>query len=123
VRFPKKGRLSLAFIKEYTTKRRLWRNIFYRQPGTCAEMTIFASSKTEPHPTQQKSYRSGAKNLPEFIPKDEWPPTSLNLNPVDFPIWGYMLTQLKNYEYRTFDEFKHVILKKRLRSAFDWLLS
>lgn len=51
------------------------------------------------------------ENLTDFIPKDEWPPSSPDLNPLDFCIWGYMLQQLKNYKYKCLDEFKLVILK------------
>jgi hypothetical protein len=40
------------------------------------ETTIFASSNTE------------------FIPKDAWPPSTPDLNPLDFFIWSYMLAQL-----------------------------
>jgi hypothetical protein len=36
-------------------------------------------------------------NLTDFIPKDEWPSSSPDLNPLDFSIWGYMLGQLRNY--------------------------
>jgi hypothetical protein len=38
-------------------------------------------------------------NLTDFIPKNEWPHSSPDLNPLDFSIWGYMLRQLGNYEY------------------------
>jgi len=30
-------------------------------------------------------------NCPEFVKKDEWPPNSPDLNPMDFSIWGVML--------------------------------
>jgi hypothetical protein len=40
-------------------------------------------------------------NLTDFIPKDEWPPSSPDLNPLYFSIWGYMLGQLRNYKYDT----------------------
>jgi hypothetical protein len=47
--------------------------------------------------------------LTDFIPKDEWPPSSPDLNPLDLSIWGYMLEQLRNYTYATLPEFKKVI--------------
>jgi hypothetical protein len=49
--------------------------------------------------------------LPDVISKDEWPPSSPDLNPLDFSIWGYMLAQLKKYKYRILDEVMDVILK------------
>jgi transposase InsO family protein len=45
----------------------------------------------------------------DFIPKDEWPPSSPDLNLLNFYIWGYMLGQLRNYKYATLPEFKKVI--------------
>lgn len=47
----------------------------------------------------------------DFIPKEEWPPSSPDLNPLDFSIWGYMLQKLKNYRYGNLDEFKTIITK------------
>jgi hypothetical protein len=35
-------------------------------------------------------------NLTDFIPKGEWPPSSSDLNTLDFSIWGNMLGQLRN---------------------------
>jgi hypothetical protein len=71
------------------------------------ETGIIASSKTGRHHTQQTSIRGG--NLIDFIPKDEWPPSSPGLNPLDFSIWGYMLNQLRNNKYATLPEFKKVV--------------
>ena len=33
-------------------------------------------------------------NLLDFISKDEWPPSSPDLNPLDFCIWSYMQARL-----------------------------
>jgi len=30
-------------------------------------------------------------NCPDFIDKDQWPPNSPNLNPLDYHVWGAML--------------------------------
>jgi hypothetical protein len=49
--------------------------------------------------------------LTDFIPKDEWPPSSPDLNPLDFSISGYMLGQLRIYKYAILPEFKQVILR------------
>ncbi len=38
-----------------------------------------------------------ALHCPEFIKKDEWPPNSPDLNPLDFHVWGAMLQ--KNQEF------------------------
>jgi len=30
-------------------------------------------------------------SCPDIITKDQWPPNSLNINPMDYRIWGAML--------------------------------
>jgi hypothetical protein len=47
--------------------------------------------------------------LTNFIPKDEWPFSSPDLNPLDFSNWGCMLGLLMNYKNPTLPEFKKVI--------------
>lgn len=37
------------------------------------------------------------QNTPDFIKKDEWPPNSPDLNPLDFHIWGAMLEKYQSY--------------------------
>ena len=32
-------------------------------------------------------------NCPDFIDKDEWPPNSPDLNPLDYHVWGEMMTR------------------------------
>lgn len=46
------------------------------------------------------------ENLTDFITKDEWPPSSPDLNPLDFSTWGYMLTQLDLTKIHTIDSFE-----------------
>jgi hypothetical protein len=58
--------------------------------------------------TQQTSFSGDAKII-WIISKDEWPPSSPDLNLLDFSIWGYMLWQLRNYKYATLPEFKKII--------------
>ena len=38
-----------------------------------------------------------ALNCPEFIQKDEWPPNSPDLNPLDFHVWGAMLQKYQEF--------------------------
>ena len=35
------------------------------------------------------------ENSPYFITKDEWPPNSPDLNPLDFHVWGAMMRNIK----------------------------
>lgn len=36
-------------------------------------------------------------NTPDFIRKDEWPPNSPDLNPLDFHVWGAMLHRYQQH--------------------------
>ena len=36
---------------------------------------------------------SGGTICPGFVKKDEWPPNSPDLNPLDYHVWGAMLEQ------------------------------
>lgn len=48
-------------------------------------------------------------NVPDFIEKDAWPASSPDLNPLDYFVWGYMLSQLKTLEITNkpdLEEFK-----------------
>jgi len=37
------------------------------------------------------------KNCPAFIVKEEWPPNSPDLNPLDYHVWGTMLERFQRY--------------------------
>jgi len=40
-----------------------------------------------------------AANCSEFIGKDEWPPNSPDLNPLDYHVWGAMLECYKSFQF------------------------
>lgn len=48
-------------------------------------------------------------NLTDFLPKHEWPPSSPDLNVLDYFVWSYMLSKLNNYKIINLDHFKKVI--------------
>ena len=52
-----------------------------------------------------------ATNCSEFIGKDEWPPNSPDLNPLDYHVWGAMLERYKSFQPKpeTIDELKKVL--------------
>jgi len=53
-------------------------------------------------------------NLPDFIDRDSWPPSSPDLNPLDYFAWGYMeskLNDLKIKQITTITTFKKKIEK------------
>ena len=49
-----------------------------------------------------------ATNCSEFITKDEWPPNSPDLNPLDYHVWGAMLECYKSFQPKpeNIDELK-----------------
>ena len=58
------------------------------------------------------------QNCPDFIRKDEWPPNSPDLNPLDFCVWGIMLNQ---YEKRIPKPATLLELKAVMQSIWDEL--
>ena len=40
------------------------------------------------------------KHCPDFIAKDEWPPNSPDINPLDFCVWGIVLQKYERYSPR-----------------------
>jgi transposase len=52
-----------------------------------------------------------ATNCTEFIGKDEWPPNSPDLNPLDYHVWGAMLEGYKTFhpKPKNIDELKKVL--------------
>jgi len=47
----------------------------------------------------------------DFIGKDEWPPNSADLNPLDYHVWGATLERYKIFQSKpnTIDELKEVL--------------
>ena len=58
------------------------------------------------------------QNCPDFIKKDEWPPNSPDLNPLDFCVWGIML---EKYERCTPRPTMVCELKAVLQAIWDEL--
>ena len=51
---------------------------------------VFQQDGTPAH-TARQTQEWLASNTPDFISKDEWPPSSPDLNPLDYCVWGLML--------------------------------
>ena len=65
-------------------------------------------------------------NLTDFITKDEWPPSSPDLNPLDFSSWGYLMQHMDVSKAHDVASFKALICKawdempmKVVRAACD----
>jgi hypothetical protein len=69
-----------------------------------------------PAHTARQAQQWLAENCPEFIGKDEWPPNSPDLNPLDFCVWGIMLQM---YEKRSPKPTNIAELKAVLQSIWD----
>ena len=52
-----------------------------------------------------------ATNCSDFIGKDEWPPNSPDLNPLDYHVWGAMLERYRTFhpKPKNIDELKKVL--------------
>jgi len=60
-----------------------------------------SSNRTARLHTRQSWLKTGllfATNCSKFIGKHEWPPNSLDLNPLDYHVWGTMLERYKSFQ-------------------------
>jgi transposase len=51
-------------------------------------------------------------NLPNFITKDEWPPSSPDLNPLDFSVWGMLEPMVSERQHTSIDAFKRALIRE-----------
>jgi hypothetical protein len=129
----RKGRLTLVFIdrgvkinaKYYKTKV-LERILLPGAQKIYGDEYYCFQQDGAPSPTANIVQRWCEDYLTDFIPKDEWPPGSTDLNPLNISFWDYMLGQQENYKYATLPEFKKVIqriwaniLEHAVRAACD----
>lgn len=56
------------------------------------------------------------QNTPKFIKKDEWPPQSPDLNPMDYSVWDSLSEKV--YAGRT-EKFTEQELKDRIKEKWD----
>ena len=46
------------------------------------------------------------KNIPDFISKEEWPPSSPDLNPMDFSLWSILETNACSTPHKSIESLK-----------------
>jgi hypothetical protein len=71
-----------------------------------------------------------AEHFPEFIPKDRWPPNSLDLSPLDYSLWNELAEAMNWNQVTTketlINELKHAVKKfhkeKVLHSVLDFTI-
>jgi transposase len=78
-------------------------DFIFQQDGAPAHTSRLAQDWLEQH-------------SPDFIKKDEWPPNSPDLNPLDFHIWGAMLERYQGYTPKPKDKAE---LKTVLQAIWD----
>ena len=53
-----------------------------------------------------------AENVPAFISKEEWPPSSPDLNPLDFAIWSILENKVSATHHTNLDALKTKLMKE-----------
>ena len=54
------------------------------------------------------------KNIPQFIKKDEWPPYSPDLNPMDYSVWSILESRVCTKSHKSIDS-----LKRKLKEEWE----
>ena len=50
-------------------------------------------------------------NCPGFISKDEWPPSSPDLNPLDYSLWSVLESEACSVPHKSIDYLKHALVR------------
>jgi transposase len=58
-------------------------------------------------------------NCPSFISKDDWPPSSPDLNPLDYSIWGVLEAKVNAYPHRSIESLKNKLIKEWKALSMD----
>jgi len=56
-----------------------------------------------------------SRNTPDFISPLLWPPSSRDLNPVDYDVWGVLQQRVYRSRIRDVDHLKQCLIKERQR--------
>jgi len=96
-----KGRLHFVAEKAKINAEYYINNLLPDLIGDCQKLSpnsnfIFQQDGAPAH-TSRLAQEFLEQNTPEFIKKDEWPPNSPDLNPLDFHIWGAMIEKYEAY--------------------------
>lgn len=58
-------------------------------------------------------------HLPDFITSDEWPPSSPDLNPLDYSIWGILEAKVNSSRHKSIDSLKTKLLREWAALSMD----
>jgi hypothetical protein len=51
-------------------------------------------------------------NLPDFIAKNNWPPSSPDLNPLDYSVWAALAAKVNKSQHCTVDHLRHALQRE-----------
>jgi len=71
---------------------------------------VFQQDGAKPH-TSNIAQKYCNNNLHKFINKNQWPPNSPDLNPLDYFYWNAVVRNISINKYAKYDEFKAEISK------------
>jgi hypothetical protein len=93
-----KGRLHFVADKAKINADYYMTNLLPKLIEDCTEVAprdfIFQQDSAPAH-AARKTQEWIEQNTPDFITKDEWPPNSPDLNPLDYHVWGAMLERYR----------------------------
>lgn len=58
-------------------------------------------------------------NCPKFISSNEWPPSSPDLNPLDFCIWGTLESKVNKKQHHNFESMKRALVREWDKLSMD----
>ncbi len=59
-----------------------------------------------PSHTSKSTQKWLARHCPQFLTKEEWPPSSPDLNPLDFSLWLILESKVNSKPHKNLDSFK-----------------
>lgn len=62
-------------------------------------------------------------HLPWFISTEEWPPSSPDLNPLDYTIWGLLEARVNSTTHRSLESLRRAIRREWLKLELDEICS
>ena len=93
-----KGRLHFVTDKAKINAEHYMANLLPKLIEDCKDVAprdfIFQQDSAPAHAARQ-TQEWLQQNTPDFITKDEWPPNSPDLNPLDYHVWGAMLERYR----------------------------
>ena len=78
--------------------------------GNVRNITRFSKMALRPMHRARETVELLTRETPDFIPPNLWPPSSPDLNPVDYKIWGVMQEKIYKTKIRDIEELRERII-------------